>query len=221
MQFRVLGALEAVDANGAPVDLGGRQPRVVVALLLAAAGSSVSPDALIDSLWGDDPPASATGTLQSYISRLRRKLDATPARVVWDEFGYRLDVPPGDVDFRRFEQLAADGRALLHAGRLDEAREALVAAEALWRGPAFAEVADLDGVRGLAVRLDEQRGAALEDRVTADLELGRHAAVVGELAALVVAHPLRERLHELLALALYRSGRQAEALRALATAGRA
>jgi DNA-binding SARP family transcriptional activator len=222
MRFGLLGPLEVVDDGGAPVDVGGRQPRLVLAVLLAAGGRLVTADALADELWGDERPATAMGTLQSTVSRLRRRFGAGPTapRLLWEDPGYRLDVAGAEVDFLRFEALADEGRALLDAGRPAEAREVLLAADALWRGPALLEFLDRDFATGLATRLEERRLAATEDRVDADLRLGRAAAVAGELAELVRAHPLRERLRAHLALALYRSGRQADALRALEDARR-
>lgn len=226
MGFGVLGALEVTDDLGQAVDVAGGHPRLVLAMLVAAEGRAVPADALIDALWGDSPPASAAGTLQSYISRLRRSLEpdrapGAPAKVLVSEgTGYRLDVPADDIDFRRFEALATEGRALLRDGRPAEARAALVEAEALWRGPALADCPDRDLTRGLATRLEERRVVALEDRIDADLALGHHDALAGELAELVQRHPLRERLRAQLALALYRSGRQAEALRAIDDARR-
>ncbi len=219
IRYKVLGPLEILDAAGAPIDLGGRQPRTLVAVLLAAGGRRVTVDALLDAIWGESPPPSATGTLQSYVSRLRRRLpDDRP--LTWDESGYRLDLDPDEVDFRRFEALAEQGREALASGRPQEAREVLGEGAGLWRGAALVEFADLDFAVGLATRLEQRRIAAVEDRLAADLALGRHAAVIGELVELVGAHPLREGLQVQLALALYRSGRQAEALRALSDAGR-
>jgi DNA-binding SARP family transcriptional activator len=218
MHYRVLGPLEVIDDDGQRVDVGGRQPRVLLAVLLVAGGRRVTVDALADAIWGEEPPASATGTLQSYVSRLRRRLGAE--QLTWDDAGYQLDVAPEQVDARRFEALAEEGRSLLAAGRLEEARAALGEAEALWRGPALADFADHEFAMGPAARLEQRRLSAIEDRLAADLALGRHASAIGELAELVKASPLREGLQVQLALALYRSGRQAEALRALADAGR-
>ncbi len=218
MRYRVLGPFEVIDDDCQRVDVGGRQPRILLAVLLVAGGRRVTLDALADAIWGEHPPASATGTLQSYVSRLRRRLGAE--QLTWDDAGYQLDVAPEQVDARRFEALAEEGRSLLAAGRLEEARAALGEAEALWRGPALADFADLEFAMGPAARLDQRRLSAIEDRLAADLALGRHASVIGELAELVKADPLREGLQVHLALALYRSGRQAEALRALADAGR-
>src|SRR5688572_19550794 len=220
MRFGLLGSLSVLDDAGRPLDLGGNQSRTVLAVLLGAAGRVVTAEALVDILWGEDPPASAPGTLQSYISRLRRELErGGVARILlWEPPGYRLAVEAGDVDFRRFEALADEGRTLLAAGRAGEARDVLLEAGALWRGPALVEYRDREFAQGLVARLEDRRIAATEDRIGAELALGRHAAVVGELAELVNAHPLQEGFRGLLALALYRSGRQSEALRALSDA---
>jgi DNA-binding SARP family transcriptional activator/tetratricopeptide (TPR) repeat protein len=219
VEFRALGPLEVLDDTGRPVDLGGAQPRKLMAALLAAEDHVVAVDALVEAVWRGDPPPSAAGTLQSYVSRLRRRLgDAAP--LVREAVGYRLVTGPDIVDFRRFEVRAGEGRALLDANRLADARSVLADALALWRGAAFADFADVDLVTGPARRLEELRLTALDDRITADLRLGRHSLVIGELRELVGAHPLRESLWAHLALALYRSGRQADALRALGDARR-
>lgn len=219
MRFGLLGPVEARDASGATVDVGGRQPRLVLGLLLLAGGQAVAPDVLVDAIWGDAPPASAAGTLQSYVSRLRRRLEETGGgQLTFDDAGYRLRVDPADVDVLRFEALADEGAALLAAGDPAAARARLVEAEALWRGPALVELRDVGRAAAAATRLEERRLAAIEDRLDADLALGAHAAAAAELAELAAAHPLREALRARLALALYRSGRQADALRALADA---
>lgn len=221
MRFAVLGPLEVTTDGGQPVDVGGRQPRVVLTALVAADGRPVSAAALIEAIWGDRLPASATGTLQTYVSRLRRLLDGHHGpQLVLDDSGYRLDLSDHVVDLRRFEELATAGRERLSAGEASGAREALAEALALWRGPALAELVDQPAYVAAAAALEERRLAVIEDRLAADLELGRHTHVVGELQALAAEHPLREGLHATLALALYRSGRQADALRALADAGR-
>jgi DNA-binding SARP family transcriptional activator len=199
IHFGLLGPLE-VAIDGKQVDIGGIQPRTVLAVLLAAAARVVSADAIADAVWGDDAPASATGTLQSYVSRLRRVLEPGRGRgeqgtlLLYEPPGYRLAVPGDAVDFRRFEALADNGRALLTAGDLHRARTALTAAGELWRGPALAEFADHEFATGLATRLEERRLATLEDRMEAELAVGNHGAVVSELAELVTAHPLREGL---------------------------
>jgi DNA-binding SARP family transcriptional activator len=218
LQFGLLGSLVVRNAAAEPVNVGGVQPRTVLAVLLAAEGRVVTSDALVDAVWGDRPPASASGTLQSHMSRLRRSLNGGQAALIFEPPGYRLDVVPDEVDFRRFEALADDGRRLLTAGHPSEARAALVEGLNLWRGSALAEFEDRPFASGLAARLEDLRLAALEDRLAADLALGRHAAVIGELNELVMAHPLGEPLRARLALALYRSGRQADALRAIQAA---
>ncbi|MBN2622984.1 MAG: AAA family ATPase, partial [Acidimicrobiales bacterium] len=225
MEFRLLGNLEVVDA-GAPVDIGGTQPRTVLAMLLVAGGRVVPAESIIDALWGQEPPTSAAGTLQSYVSRLRRALAPGGARgegarvLVWDPPGYRLVVDPDALDSHRFGDLADRGRALLDAGDPAGARALLDEAMALWRGPALLEFSHLDFAWGLAAKLEERKLVVAEDRADADLRLGRHDAAIGELGELVAAHPLRERFRHHLALALYRSGRQAEALRVLDDARR-
>jgi DNA-binding SARP family transcriptional activator len=218
VRFGVLGPLDVRDDGGEPVDLGGRQPRVVLTALIEARGRPVSVDALIEAVWADRPPATAAGTLQSYISRLRRTLAGIPLEL--DHAGYRLDLTGHAVDLVSFEELSAVGQEELAAGRPVSARRALADALALWRGPALVELVDQGVAIAHATALEEQRLAALETRLDADLALGRHAHVVGELQGLAAEHPLREGLHARLALALYRTGRQGEALRALADARR-
>jgi DNA-binding SARP family transcriptional activator len=226
LQFGVLGPLEVVDDDGTPVDLGGTQPRTVLALLLTSVGRVVNTDVILDAVWGEAPPASAPGTLQSYVSRLRRALEPdrlrgdSPKVLTFEPPGYRLSVDREHVDYLRFEALADAGREQLAARRFAEARSTLLDADARWRGPALAEHRDHEFAVGLIARLEARRLAALEDRMAAELELGNHAAVIGELAELVNAHPLQEGFRARLALALYRSGRQAEALRALDDARR-
>ena len=220
MGVRLLGTLELVDDDGEPIEIGGSQPRVVLAMLVAADGKVVGDEALIDAIWGESPPMSASGTLQTYVSRLRRALEEIDGSIVRAPAGYRLDIDPGAIDVHQFEALADDGRALLDAGDPAAARAVLLDAEQLWRGPALLEVRDRSRVAGFARRLEDRRLAALEDRIAADIALGRHTTAVSELAQLVGEHPLREGLWELLALARYRSGMQAEALRAIDQARR-
>jgi DNA-binding SARP family transcriptional activator/tetratricopeptide (TPR) repeat protein len=225
VQFNVLGALEVLDSEGRPVEVGGTQPRAVLAMLLLATDRVVPADTIIDRLWPENPPGSATGTLQSYISRLRRALDPkstgdadTSDRrgLAWEARGYRLHLGGTDVvDFLRFEELADRGRDLLAGDDPRRARDVLAEALALWRGPALAEFSDYSWAHGAASRLDERRLRTFEDRIRADLLLGRHELVIGELTNLVAQNPLHEGVRELLAVALYRSGRQAEALRAI------
>jgi DNA-binding SARP family transcriptional activator len=218
VRFGVLGPLEVSDDGGDPVDVGGRQSRLVLAALIAAGGRPVSPDALIEAVWADHPPATAAGTLQSYISRLRRVLEGVVLEL--DHAGYRLDLTAHTVDLRSFEALASAGLDELAAGRPVSSRRALADALALWRGPALVELVEQGAALAQAATIEERRLTVLEARLDGDLALGRHAHVVGELQELAAAHPLREGMHARLALALYRMGRQAEALRALAQARR-
>ena len=196
----MLGPLEVLGDDGVPVPLGGPRPRALLAQLLLEANTPVSTDRLIDGIWGESPPASAQNALQVHVHSLRNALGAD--RIVTRAPGYLVRVEPGELDAERFERLVASGGEGL--------REAL----ALWRGPALADLAYEPFARAAVARLDESRLAALEARLGLDLETGRHGALVGELEALVAAHPHRERLRAQLILALYRSGRQADALAA-------
>ena len=216
MEFRILGPLE-VAAGGRLLDLGRPKQRAVLGILLLRANTVVSLEHLVDELWGEEPPAQAIASLQAYVSHLRRLLEPsrparTPAGVLMSQPpGYQLMVSRDGLDAARFEQLAAVGRRLLEADEAGRAAETLGQALALWRGDV------LDGLeasiaRGERARLDGMRLAALEDRIAAELALGRHAAVAAELDRLVQAHPYRESLQGLRMRALYRSGRQAEAL---------
>ncbi|GLZ30026.1 SARP family transcriptional regulator [Lentzea sp. NBRC 105346] len=207
MLFGILGPLEARSADG-PVALGGPRPRSLLALLLLEAGHVVPTDRLIDGLYGEDPPGDAANALQGQVSRLRRAL-GSGAPIEFHPAGYRLVVDPDDVDAHRFQHLAAAGRQALEAGDARAASDVLREALALWRGPALA---DVTVASGQAARLEEQRLAAIEDRVAADLQLGEGASLVPELRELVSAFPLRERLRGHLMRALYAAGRQAEAL---------
>jgi DNA-binding SARP family transcriptional activator len=213
--FRVLGPLEVV-RGASRAALGGPRPRALLSRLLLAPGRVVGVGRLIDDLWDGAPPASGVNTLQSYISLLRRALgDADQSLLVHAGEGYKLDIEPGAVDVTRFEQHVADGRAAAVAGEHAEAVVAFDAGLALWRGAALADVADRDWALGEAARLEELRARVVEERADVLLALGQHAALVPELEAAVAEQPLRERRSRQLALALYRTGRQAEALRAL------
>ena len=215
VEYRILGPLDALVA-GAPVPLGGRHQRAVLAILLAQANEVVTVDRLIDGIWDEGPPETAANLLQGYISQLRKLLGrdtiATRGR------GYALIAPDGALDLHRFEQHASSGMAEHASGRAAAAAAELDAALALWRGPALSDVADVPAVRPIAARLDELRLAALERRIGADIDRGRAAEAAAELEPLVAAHPLRERLRGLQMLALYRSGRQADALAAFRAA---
>jgi predicted ATPase/DNA-binding SARP family transcriptional activator len=196
VEFRLLGPLEVVDDDGETVALGGQRPRALLALLLLNANEVVSVDRLLDGIWGEKPPASGASALQVHVHALRQALGAD--RIVTRPPGYLLRVEEGELDVERFERLVAEGSPA----------DAL----ALWRGPALADVAYESFAQSEAARLEESRLAALESRIAADLDDGRHGALVSELDALVAAYPHRERLRAQHMLALYRAGRQADAL---------
>jgi predicted ATPase/DNA-binding SARP family transcriptional activator len=213
MDFRILGPLEVDEAGQALPIADGRQ-RALLAILLVHANEPVSTDELIDELWGEHAPAAPRKGLQVQVSRLRRALGEDSARVVTRPNGYLLHVEPGELDLDRCERLAREGRESLAADHPARAAEQLREALALWRGPPLADFAFDSFAQAEIGRLEELRLAALEDRIEADLGCGRHAGLIGELEALVAEHPLRERLRRQLVLALYRGGRQAEALEA-------
>src|SRR5215208_2814488 len=211
MEFSILGPLE-VRAGDRAVVLGGTKPRGLLAQLLLHANEPVSAERLAVGLWGEDAPADAVKTVQVYIARLRRALGDREA-VITAGAGYRLRVRPGELDADRFGQLLAAGRDALAVGDT-KAGEVLREALALWRGPPLVELAGMPFAPAEIARLEEQRLEALELRVQADLAAGRHTELVAELGRLTREHPLRERLRGQLMLALYRSGRQANALQA-------
>jgi YVTN family beta-propeller protein len=209
VEFRVLGPFEVVD-DDRPVALGGTKQRALLAMLLLHRGEVVSTDRLVDALWGERASATAAKTVHVYVSGLRKALGDD--LLVTRGHGYLLHAGPGRVDRDRFEELATAGRAALEAGDPRTAVERFDAALGLWRGPPLADLA-YESFAGAEIgRLGEERLAALEDRIDAKLALGEHARLIGELEALVREHPLRERLHAQLMLALYRCGRQADAL---------
>ncbi|MGH7746536.1 MAG: AfsR/SARP family transcriptional regulator, partial [Candidatus Dormibacteria bacterium] len=224
MQYRLLGPLEAVD-GGRPLPLGGGKQRALLALLLLSANRVVSVEQIIDELWGESPPDTAANAVQVHVASLRRVLEpgrsggASTAVLITRSPGYLLRAEPDDVDVLRFERLVDEAGQLLSrdpeaaSGRL---RQAL----SLRRGPALSDVVLQGPAHGQVTRLEEMYLSALEDRIQADLQLGRHGALVGELGALVAAHPVRERPRAQLMLALYRCGRQAEALEAYQAARR-
>ena len=203
MDLRLLGPLEVRLEDG-PVELGPRKQRAVLAMLALEPGRTVSADRLAEGLWGDSLPPSAAKMVQLYVSHLRRALDGDAVRIVTRGRGYELQLPEEEsVDAVRFERLF-DTRP----------RDAL----ALWRGAALADLADEPFAAAEIRRLEELRLRATELAIDADLAAGRHADVIGELDALVVQEPLRERVRAQLMLALYRSGRQADALEAYRSA---
>jgi predicted ATPase/DNA-binding SARP family transcriptional activator len=215
MRFGILGPTQVRLADGREVAVGGPRLRALLALLLVDAGKLVTIERLIDGLYGASPPNDASNALQSQVSRLRRLLrdeDLPGSPVEFHPAGYRLAVEADEVDAHRFEQLAAEGRRALAAG--DQRRAATLLAEALdlWRGAALADVGDVPFARAQALRLEELRVSAMEDRAEAELALGGRPTLVAELERLVAAHPLRERLRGQLMRALYADGRQAEAL---------
>jgi DNA-binding SARP family transcriptional activator len=206
MEFRLLGPLEARD-GGRTLALGGPKQRGVFAMLLLRPNEVVSTDRLIDELWGDRPPKAVKAYIHNCVGRLRRVLGAE--MIETRPPGYLLRVDPASIDAVRFEQALAASAALEPLERATALREAL----ALWRGPALADLAFERFAAEETARLDELRLTALELRVDAELELGRHAEVTGEIDALARRHPTRERLRYLQMLALYRGGRQRDALR--------
>src|SRR4051812_13525864 len=211
MEFRLLGPFEASD-GGAPLELGGRKQRALLARLLLDPGRAVAVDSLVADVWGEESPPSASKLVQVYVSKLRKCL---PAGVLQTRPpGYAADVDPTQLDVGRFERLHDDGRAALDTGDAAKAAAMLAEALALWRGPPLAEFDEEPFAGAERARLEERRTVCIEDRIAADLQLGRHARLAGELEALVAEHPLRERLREQQMLALYRAGRQAEALAA-------
>ena len=209
VEFRVLGPLEVVE-YGSSLGLGGVKQRSLLALLLLHANEVVGTERLIDELWGAAPPATVAKSIHVYVSRLRKELG--DERLVTRSPGYLLRVEPEELDLKRFEALLAEARD----GDTDAATTArtLRQALALWRGPPLADLAYEAFAQSEIARLEELRWAALEARIDAELASGRDAELVGELQGLVAEHPLRERLHGQLMLALYRSGRQADALEA-------
>jgi DNA-binding SARP family transcriptional activator len=198
-EFGLLGPLRVL-RSGTSLPLGGPRQRAVLALLLIEANRVVPLDRLVDEVWGDDPPDGAVTSVQTYVFHLRRALEPDRARgsaaevLVTRGRGYALLVEPGATDAVRFEASVRKGRAALDEGRYADAAGTLRGALGLWRGSVLEDLGDYGFVRREATRLEEVRLAALEARLEADLALGRHEAVVGELEQLAVAHPLRERL---------------------------
>jgi DNA-binding SARP family transcriptional activator len=212
VNFRVLGPLGASDEH-TTLALGPRKQRALLARLLLDAGRTVSVERLVDDLWGEDVPESAVKMVQIYVSGLRKAVSAR--RLLTRGPGYCLELADADVlDLHEFERLAGSGRAALAQGDPEAAAGRLRAALALWRGPALAEFSAEPFARAEGDRLEALQLETLEDRLEADLQLGHSSGVTAELEALTARHPLRERLRGQLMLALYRSGRQGEALAA-------
>jgi YVTN family beta-propeller protein len=208
LRFNLLGPLE-VRRGGTAIELGPRKQRAVLALLLLSANRVVPTERLIDDLWGDSPPETARSALQVYVAGLRKALadDGDLLRTVAP--GYVLELRRASLDLDRFNALRAEARATTDAARR---AELLHGALDLWRGPPLAELGSEPFVQAAAAQLDELRRATLEERIDADLELGRHAVVISELDRLVEEHPYHEPFRRQLMLALYRAGRQADAL---------
>ncbi|MFI6796776.1 AfsR/SARP family transcriptional regulator [Streptosporangium canum] len=211
MTFAILGPLE-IRRCGETAEIAGQRLRTLLGLLLLDAGRVVPVDRLIAGVWEDRPPNTPGNALQALISRLRAALADQRGLVEADAVGYRLAVDPDRVDAHRFTRLAAEGHAALAAGAPADAATALHTALALWRGPVLADLGGNDAVAAAITGLDTLRLAALEDRVEADLLLGRQREVAAELPGLIAAHPLRERFRGQLMRALYGSGRHVEAL---------
>jgi YVTN family beta-propeller protein len=205
MEFRILGPLEVVDGEGRPVPVHRGKEQALLAYLLLHPNEVLPSDRLIDELWGERAPPTAPKIVQNAVSHLRKALGE--GRLMTQPPGYLFRLEPGELDLQRFERLAEEGRA---AGDAKQLREAL----ALWRGEPLAELRDEPFARRAALHLEDTRLGVLEDRIDADIRAGRHSELVAELEELIAAHPLRERLHGQLMLALYRAGRQADALEA-------
>ncbi len=216
LDFRILGPFEVLDGER-ELRLGGVKQRSVLAILLLRSGETVSRDRLVDELWGDDPPADAQTALQQHVSRLRKQLE--PHAVLLTRApGYALEIEPMQVDLERFRALRDRGREELREGSADEAARVLREALAIWRGEPLADLGNERFARDVIPALEDERLAAVESRIDADLAVGRNTELLGELAELVRAHPFRERLRVQQMLALYRAGRQSEALDAYAAA---
>ena len=216
VEFRVLGPFD-VYLDGRPVNIGSAKQRLLLATLVLNLNTSVSAERLVDVLWGEAPPASVESTLRSLVSRLRRALEEFKADGVelrGTSTGYVLTAAADTVDAYRFDRLAATGRELLARGDAGRAAETLARALTFWRGAALGEFAGQDFARPEAARLDEARLGVVEDLADAELALGRPGDAITRLEAHLAEHPLRERAWSQLMLALYRVGRQADALRA-------
>jgi DNA-binding SARP family transcriptional activator len=205
LEFRILGPLEVLDGEDA-LHLGGQKQRALLALLLLDPNRVVSTDRIVDALWGEEPPRTAATSLQNFVSQLRKLLG--PETLVTKPPGYELRLAGEQLDLQRFRRLVDEARGEPPEERAERLRLAL----ALWRGPPLADLGFESFAQSEIVRLEESRLAVVEDRIEAELEAGRHAELAGELETLAEEHPLRERLRAQLMLALYRAGRQAEAL---------
>jgi DNA-binding SARP family transcriptional activator/streptogramin lyase len=211
VEYRILGPLEVLD-HGRPLRLGTRKQQSLLAVLLLHPNETVSRERLVDELWGDRPPATADKAVQVYVWQLRKELLGNGSVITTRRGGYELQLSPEDLDAGRFERLVRQAREQQAAGQSEAAAGRFREALSLWRGAALAGLAFESQSQGEVTRLEEFRLSALSDLFDCELALGRHERVVGELEPLVREHPLRERFTEQLMLALYRSGRQADAL---------
>jgi DNA-binding SARP family transcriptional activator len=217
MDYRILGPLEAFDGER-QLPLGGARQRAVLAILLLHGNETLTRDVIVDELWGEDTPPTAAKVLQNCVSALRKELPPNTIRTVAGAYGLTLE--PEELDRDRFERLLAEGRAALETGDPAEALDQFRRALALWRGAPLSDLSYERFAQEEIKRLEELHVAGLEDRIEAELGIGRHDELVPELEALVTRHPLRERLRGQFMLALYRAGRQAEALEAYRVARR-
>ena len=215
MRFETLGPL-SVSSNGETLPLGGRKQRTLLAVLLLHRNEVVARDQLVDALWGERPPRSAVESIDTYVYRLRKLLGHD--RLAHESGGYLLRVEPGELDVDEFERLVAGAAVATEGGDYQATLSELTVALALWRGPAWGELLDDPLISVEAQRLEELRLSAVESRIEAQLATGGGSELVAELEQLVVEHPLRERLQASLMLALYRAGRQTEALEAFQAA---
>jgi DNA-binding SARP family transcriptional activator/Tfp pilus assembly protein PilF len=215
MRFQVLGPI-CVDADGHQVAISAGRERILLAMLLLHAGRTVSTDQLVDAIWDEEVPHHVRNQLQTCIHRIRRRLDEAgrdQQLIVTEPGGYRITMDPEDLDLYEFRRLVGEARALAAAGNHHDAKVTYRSALDLWRGPAFAGI-DSNPIRAAAASLDEERIQALEECLDTELAAGGAGELVAELTDLVAQHPHRERLHRALMLALYRAGRQADALAA-------
>ena len=219
LDFRILGPLEVAE-DGVVLRLGGRMQRAVLAILLLDAGRVVPVERLVDDLYGADAPATGVAQVRDHVSQLRKLLKGGGARIETQAPGYVIRLEPSQLDADRFEQSVDGAVAALADGRADDAARELRDALTLWRGPALADFVADEFAQPAIGRLEELRLGALEQRIAAELAAGADGALVPELQSLVGSHPLRERLRGLLMLALYRAGRQAEAVEAFHEARR-
>ncbi|MDQ3964516.1 MAG: ABC transporter substrate-binding protein [Actinomycetota bacterium] len=214
IKFRILGSLEAV-RDDKPIRLGGRKQRTLLAYLVLHANEVVTNSQLVDALWGDDPPNTATQTIHVYVSQVRKTLDngdGSDAPLATEGAGYVLRIAPADIDLAGFQAAVKEGKAAAEKGAVEEAVALLRIAMGMWRGPALGDLAGEAALQAEATRLDEMRRGVMEELVDMELVQGRHAELIGELRALAADDPLRERFRAQLMLALYRQGRQAQAL---------